>query len=130
MRKAYEKIIIISKILKLDENNHYSFAMTKPMPTGYIKEHPSPSWKKVHLLIKSVTLDDKIGHLFVVDIEFDKKNATETKLLYKEILPTVIEKQNILYANKRSIYQLLDQYQKTEKGAPKVYRCPKNHMQN
>ena len=28
---------IISKILKLDENKQYGFAMTKPMPTGCIK---------------------------------------------------------------------------------------------
>ena len=44
--KKCEKRRIISKILKLDENNHYGFAMTKLMPTGCIKEHPSPSWKK------------------------------------------------------------------------------------
>ena len=29
---------IISKILKLDENNQYGYAMTKPLPTGCIKE--------------------------------------------------------------------------------------------
>ena len=46
------------------------------MPTGCIKEHPSPSWRKLNLLLESVALDDKIGHLFVVDIEFDEKNAT------------------------------------------------------
>ena len=28
---------VISKILKLDENNQYGFAMAKPMPTGCIK---------------------------------------------------------------------------------------------
>lgn len=28
--------IIKSKILKLDENNHYGYAMTKPSPTGCI----------------------------------------------------------------------------------------------
>ena len=74
--KTYEKRRVISKILKLDENNQYGFAMTKPMPTGCIKEHPSPSWRKLNLLRESVALDDKIGHLFVVDIEFDEKNAT------------------------------------------------------
>lgn len=28
----------ISKVLKLDENNEYRFAITRPMPTGCIKE--------------------------------------------------------------------------------------------
>ena len=81
--------------------------------------------KKFNLLLDSVSLDDKIGHLFVVDIEFDKKNAIPREILFNEILPLVIEKQKILDANERSIYQLLYQYQKTKKGAPKAYRCTK-----
>ena len=104
--------------------------MTKPIPTGCIKEHPSPSWKKFNLLIESVTLDDKIGHLFVVDIKFDKKNATEREILHNKILPRVIEKQKILDANKRLIFQLLYQYQKTEKGAHKAYCCTKKFTCN
>ena len=32
----------ITKVLKLDQNNQYGYAMTKPMPTRYIKEHPLP----------------------------------------------------------------------------------------
>ena len=75
-----EKRRIISKILKLEENNQYGFAMTKPMPTGCIKEYPSPSWLMVNLLLETVDLDDPIGNLFIVDIEFDEKNATEREL--------------------------------------------------
>ena len=40
---SYHERRIISKILKLDENNQYRFAMTKPMPMGCIKEQPAPS---------------------------------------------------------------------------------------
>ena len=35
-----EKKRVISKILKLDENNQYGHAMTKPLPTGCIKNDP------------------------------------------------------------------------------------------
>ena len=49
--------------------------MTKPMPTGCIKEHPVPSWVKFNLL-ETVMLDSKIGHLFAISIEFDKKRTT------------------------------------------------------
>ena len=59
---------VISKIVKLDENNQYGYAMTKPMPTGCIKENNNPSWLKFNLLLETVTLEDKIGHLFIVDI--------------------------------------------------------------
>ena len=51
------------------------------MPTECIKEHPSLSWKKNLLIDWACTLDNKIGHIFVVDIELDKNNATERELL-------------------------------------------------
>ena len=79
--------------------------MTKPMPTGYIKEHPSPSWLEFNLLLETVNLDDKIGHLFVVDIKFDEKRATEREYMYNEIMLPIIEKQKLLEAYERSIYQ-------------------------
>ena len=41
--------------------------MTKLMPIGCIKEHPAPSCFKFNLLLETVDLDDKIGHLFAVD---------------------------------------------------------------
>ena len=68
---AYEGRRVISKILKLDKNNQYGYAMTKPMPTGCIKEHPSScSMLEFKLLLETVSLDNRIGHLYVVDIEF------------------------------------------------------------
>ena len=79
--KKFQKKRVISKILKMDENNQYGFAMTKPMPTGCIKENNSPSWLTFNLLLETVTLEDKIGHLFIVDIKFDTENADERKYL-------------------------------------------------
>ena len=99
--------------------------MTKPMPTGCIKEHPSPSWLEFNLLLETVDLDDETGYVFVVNIEFDEKRATERRYMYNEILPPVIEKQNILEANERSFYQLLELMQKTSDGVPKTYHCTK-----
>ena len=58
--KKFKKKRVISKILKMDENNQYGFAMTKPMPTGCIKENNSPSWLTFNLLLETVTLEDKI----------------------------------------------------------------------
>ena len=64
---------MITKIIKLDENNQYGFAMTKSMPTGCIKENEPPSWLDFNILLETVDLDDPIGHLFIVDIVFDEK---------------------------------------------------------
>ena len=110
--KSFQKKRITTKIIKFNENNQYGFAMTRPMPTGCIKQNNSPSWLEFNLLIEKVSLDDPIGHLFVVDIEFDEKNATEKQYMYNEIFPPIIEKQKILDANERSLFQLLELFDK------------------
>ena len=62
--------------------------MTEPLPTGYIKENKNFSWVDFNILIESVDLTDKIGHLFVVDIFFDAKNVNQKQLLYNKIFST------------------------------------------
>ena len=121
--KNFSKKRIISKIVKLDENNQYGYAMTRPMPTGCIKVNNSPSWLQFNLLLETVTLEDKIGHLFIVDIEFNIENADERKYFSNEIFPPIIEKEKIIDANERSLFQLLELHTKTEDGKPKSYRC-------
>ena len=46
------------------------------MPTGSIKKKV-PSWREFNLLLETADLDDSIGHLFLVDIFFDYKKATQ-----------------------------------------------------
>ena len=107
---------VISKILKLDENNQYGHAMTKPLPTGCIKNDSDLSWKTFNLLLESVSLEDKIGHLYIVDIKFDYEKATEKQIVYNEIYPPIIEKQKTIDPCEKSIYQLLDNYREGERG--------------
>ena len=83
---SYHERCIIREILKFGENNQYGFAMTKPMPTGCIKEQSAPSWLKFNLRLETVDLDNEIGHLFVVNIESDEKEANEEECMYNEIL--------------------------------------------
>ena len=127
---TYHERRVIAKVLKLDKNNQHGYAMIKLMPMGCIKEYPSPSMLKFNLLLESVDLDDKIRRLLVVDIKLDQKNATEQEVLYDEIMPLIIEKQKILEANERSVYQLLDLIKKTSKAVPKSYRCTQKSYNN
>ena len=92
------------------------------MPTGCIKQLNSPSWLEFNLLLEKVSLDDSIGHLFIVDIEFDEQNATKKQYMYNEIFPPIIEKQKTLEANERSLFQLLELFDQRE-GKAKSYRC-------
>ena len=85
---------MIIKILKLDEINQYGNGMTKPLPTGCIKDDSDISWATFNFLIETVDFKDTIGYLYIVNIEFDYENATEKMMAYNEIYPPIIEKQN------------------------------------
>ena len=112
---------VISKIIKFDENNQCGFAMTKSMPVGAIKEK-DPSWTEHNIIFENVSLDDKKGHIFIVDIEFDHKHATDRQIMYNEIIPPFIEKDTKIEANKRSVYQLLELYSEDKNGNPNKYK--------
>ena len=119
--KKTKEYRVISKIIKFDENNQYGFAMTKPMPVGAIKEKEA-SWTEYNLLFEKISLDDKKGHIFVVDIEFDYLHATDCQIMYNEILPPFIEKNTKIEPNERSVYQLLELYSEDNRGNPKNYK--------
>ena len=72
------------KVLKMDENNHYGQAMTKPLPYGCMKkEDKVPPLTEFNKILYCISHDDKIGHLFTVDIKFH--NVNEKTLLFNAI---------------------------------------------
>ena len=101
--------------------------MTKSLPTGCIKDNSDLSWETFNLLLERVSLD-RIGHLYIDDIEFDTKNAREKILAYNEIYPPIIEKQKVIDPCERSTYQLLEQFVMGEKG-PSSYKKVLKHTQ-
>ena len=113
---------VITKILKLDENNQYGNAMTKLLPTGCIKDDEDISWEIFIFLLESISFEDKFRHFYIVDIEFDVKSATEREYAYNEIYPPIIEKQKTIDPCGRSVFQLLEHFCRGEKG-PKAYRA-------
>ena len=75
---------VSSKILKMDENNQYRQAMTKPLPYGCMKkEDKVPPLTEFNKILDCISHDDEIGHLFTVDIKFH--NVNEKTLLFNEI---------------------------------------------
>ena len=51
-----KKKSVIVKIMKLDENKQYGYSMTKPLPTGCIKENKNFSWVDFNILIETVPI--------------------------------------------------------------------------
>ena len=64
LKLGHEKVLkrVIAKILRLDEINQYGNAMTKPLPTGCIKDDKDISWETFNFLLESVSFEDKVGH--------------------------------------------------------------------
>ena len=75
-----------------------------------------------NLLFEKATLDDPIGHIFVVDIEFNYKEATKTQIMYNEIMASFIEKNTKIPPEKKSVYQLLELYSEDKNGNPNKYK--------
>ena len=69
---------------------------------------------KFNLLLETISLDDKIRHLFAIDIEFDYENAD-----------AVIDKQKTLDGNERSVFQLCELYAEASEREPKSHRTTK-----
>ena len=115
---------IVSKILKMDENNQYGNAMTKLLPYGCIKkEKEIPDLQKFILILQDLSPGNKIGHLFVVDIVFDKNNVDEKKLLFNEIYTPLFEKKMLIKPLERSVLQLQSIMSKHDTGALKTFKC-------
>ena len=112
---------VITKILQLDKNTKYGMSMTKSLPAGCMKDDKDISWKTFNFLLETVSFEDKIGHLYIADIEFDVKNAKKREFAYNEIYPPIIEKQKVIDACERSVFQLLEQFVQGKKG-PNAYR--------
>ena len=84
---------MVTKNLKVGENNQYKNAMIKLLPTGSIKKMKKvSSMREFDLIIQGTLNKDKIGHLFVINIEFDHENANEKQLFFNEIYTLIFEK--------------------------------------
>ena len=84
---------MVTKILKMDESNQYGNAMTKPLPIGGIKKSKKIlSMREFHLVIQGISDEDKMGHLFVVDIKFDTKYATKNNYFSTKFIHQFLRK--------------------------------------
>ena len=113
-----------SKIIKMDENNQYGMAMTRPLPYRCIKRKNNiPSFEELDQLLKSATLEDKIGNIFTVDIEFSDINPKT--LLFNKIYHPIFEKNKKISPHLRSCSQIMSRAQK-KKGKKEIYSLPFN----
>ena len=107
-----------SKIIKMDENNQYRMAMTRPLPYGRIKRKERIlNFEELDQLLKSITLEDKIGHIFTVGIKFSDINPKT--LLFNEIYQPIFQKNKKISPHLRSCSQIMSRAQR-KKGKKKL----------
>ena len=68
------------------------------------------SLEELPALLKSVTLDDNIGHVFTLDMEFSDINPKT--LLFDVIYPPIFEKNKKISPHERSTSQIMSRAQK------------------
>ena len=121
--QGYEDKRIVDKMLKMDKYNQYGNTMTKPLPTVSIKKaKKAPRLREFNLLLEGISDEDKIGHLFIVDIIFDKNHATEKHYLFNEIYMSIFDKKKVLTPSEMFVFQLLDFMRLNDKGILNSYK--------
>ena len=55
---------IVTENLKMDKNNQFGNAVTKPSPTGSCKRKKNHTMREFDLIIQEILDEDKTGHLF------------------------------------------------------------------
>ena len=70
--------------------------MTKPLPTGCIKDNDDVSWVTFNKLLESVSFEDTIGHLYIVDIEIDFKMQLKENLLIMKFIRQSLKNRELL----------------------------------
>ena len=97
---------LLGEIQKMDENNQYYNTMTKPLPAWCTikRSKKKPTIREFSLIIESVSDEDTIGHLLILDIHFDENKATEKNLLFNEIYTPIFEKKKVLSPTESSVF--------------------------
>ena len=100
--------------------NHYQLVVSK--------KRNMPIWKELNFLLEKVSLEDEIGHFFVVNIKFNEKKATPKQLYYNEMFCPIFEKQTIIDTIERSNFQLLETL-KENNSKPQSYKSTRKLKQ-
>ena len=98
---------IVTKILKIDENNQYGNAVTVK------KQKFCPNLRKFNLFIENLLPGDKISHLFIVDIKYDVEHTNKRPLPFNEIYTPVFGKKKV--PSERSAFSLMGTMKKNGK---------------
>ena len=90
----------------MDKNNQYGMAMTKPLRFGCIKKRENPPILiEFSRILDTLSHDNNIGHLSIVDIKFH--NVNPKTLLFNELYPPIFEKDKKMEPFKGSTFQIL-----------------------
>ena len=82
------------------------------------------------MLLEAVDLNDKIGHLIIVDIKFNVGKANATTLTYNEIYTMIFQKQKIIDPTERSVLQLSAPLRTDSENQPLSFKSSKKKLRD
>ena len=86
MKNIFEDNRAVTKILKMDENNQYGNAMTKPLLTSSIKRRKRlPTMKEFDLILQGISDENKIGHLFLLTLNLIRKMSRKAAVFKRNL---------------------------------------------
>ena len=72
---------------------HYGCTMVAVYLLVVLKSRKKvPTWQDFNMLLERVSLEDKTGHLFLVDIRFNRDETTPKQLMYNELYCPILKK--------------------------------------
>ena len=92
LRDFFDDKKVVTKILKMDENNKYGNAMTKPLPKGIIKKFSS--MREFDWIVQGILDED------LFDIEFGHKNGNKNSYFLMKSTPQFWKKEDLVCKRK------------------------------
>ena len=77
------------------------------------------------MMLETIDPDDKLEHLFKIDIEFDEARANPKTLMYNELYTPIFKKDNVLDPIERFVFQLYEALRKDSTGNILSYKYNK-----
>ena len=120
MKNIFEDKRVVTKILKIGENNQFGNALTKPLPAGSIKRAKNlPTTRKFDLILQGILGNDII--LLLLTLNLIKKMPVKNSYFLTKFIHQFLKKK-VLSANERPAFQLFDAGSLCDKGVINSYK--------
>ena len=120
-KNIFEDKRVVTKIIKMDENNQYGNAMTKPLPTGSTKRATKiQQWDNLTWYFRGFPITIKLDIYSLLTLNLITKMQQKNNYFLMKFIHQYIHQ--VLSASERSVFQFLDAMWLNDKGVMNSYK--------